>query len=113
MAQLVERPTRAKRNTDAGSSPQCGKFIFIFIFVLFPQESTFSVVSLTVSVPPPCAIARINICVYVQRPKHWPTYKCLDTRKYCTLIGMRSAVLALVTAAGLPSEPTHISLKGQ
>ena len=41
----------------------------------FLPKSPFSADSLTVSIQPACAIARI---------KYWQLYYCLDTRKYCT-----------------------------
>ena len=43
----------------------------------FLTQLTFSADSLTVSVQPPCAITRINICAYVKCPKQWYAYQRL------------------------------------
>ena len=80
----------AKHNTDAGSSPRCGKGFFF----LFLPESAFNADYLTVSVQPPCAIACINNCVHLKNPKHRQPYHCLDTWILHALIGMGSAALA-------------------
>ena len=69
--------TKTRRNTNVSSSPRYSKGFF-------PQESSFSADSLTVSAQPHCAIAYINISVHVKSPKHRQPYHCLDTRKYCT-----------------------------
>ena len=67
-------------------SPQRGKGLF-FLSQLPVQPL------LTVSVQPPCAIARINICAHVKNPKHWQPYHCLDLGKCCTLVGIGSTAL--------------------
>ena len=63
---------------------------------LFVPESASSADSLTVSVQPPCAIARINMCVNVKNPKHWQPYQYsdTDTKILHSLVGMGSAAFA-------------------
>ena len=58
-----ESDCKAMSNTDAGSSPRCGKGFY--------SQSTSSADSLTVPVQPPCAVACINICADIKNPKHW------------------------------------------
>ena len=67
IARLLERPTEdgsAVMLTRVGRVPAA--------------ESTFSADSLTVSVQPQCAIARITICTRVKSPKHWQPHHCVD-----------------------------------
>ena len=68
----VGRPSdwKTRRNTDAGLSPLCGQGFFLL-------ELTSCADSLTVSVQPPCAIARSSICAHVKNPKLWQPYHCL------------------------------------
>ena len=105
IAQLAERPTgKPKCNTDAGSSPRCGKGFF--------SQSTFSADPITVSVQPPCAIACINSCAHVKNPKHrQPLPLLVYTKILHTLIGMGSA--ALVAALPYPCKAIRISRKGK
>ena len=84
----------ARRNTDAGSSSRCGK--------AFSSLSTFSADDLAMSLLPPCAIACINSSAHVKNLKYWQPYQCLDTRKYCTLIGMGSAALETAVDPNVP-----------
>ena len=67
---------QARRSTDAGSRPWCGKGFF--------SQSTLSTGSLMVSVHPLRAIVCINIGAPVKSPKRWQPYHCSDTWKYCT-----------------------------
>ena len=78
IVQLVERPPeKARRNTDASSSPRCGKGFF--------SQSQLPVQTLLrCPYSPLCAIAFIDFCAHVKNPKAWQPYHCLDTRKYCT-----------------------------
>ena len=47
--------------------------------VWFVSQSPFNADSLTVFAQPPCAIACINICEHVQKPKHWQPYSSVWT----------------------------------
>ena len=104
---------KARRNTDAGSSPRCGKGFF--------SQSQLPVKTLLrCPYSPPCAVACTNICAHVKNLKHWQSYHCLDTRMWegtsrskilHTLVGMGSAALA--TAVPYPGMATSVSCKGQ
>ena len=79
--------SKARRNTDAGSSPRCGKGFF-----------SFSADSLTLSVQSPCAVTYISIWAHA---KHWQPYPGLATRQYCSLgqdwvaLGARQTLAAI------------------
>ena len=98
LAQLVECDWKARYSTDTYLNPRWGKWFFF--------QSTFGADSLMVSTQPLCPIACINISAHIKNPKHRQPYHCLDTWKYCTLIGMGSAALA--TAVPYPGKVTQI-----
>ena len=68
---------KARRSSDAGSSPWCRKDSV-------SPLSADSADSLMVPLQPPCAIACINISAHVNNPEHCQPYHCLDIRKYWT-----------------------------
>ena len=95
---------KARRSTDAGSSPRWGQRFF--------SQSQLPVQTLTVPVQPPCAIACINICTLVKNSTHWQPYHCFGHTKILhTLAEIGSAV----RAAAVPylGKATRISRNGQ
>ena len=83
IAQLVERSgEKPRRNTDAGSSPRCGKGCF--------SQSQLPVQTLLRC---PCAIACINICPHVNNCSHTIVWT-QDNTAHTDRIGMGSAALA-------------------
>ena len=79
IAQLVERQT-----DKAGAILIWGGFESPVRQGMFLPQSASSADFLTLSVPPPCAIACIYTCAVVKNPKHWQPYRYLDTGKYHT-----------------------------
>ena len=78
---------RARRKTDAGSSPRCGKGCF--------SQSQLSVQTLLRCPYSPRVQSHASTSVRTLKiPKRWQPCHCLDTRKYSTLIELDSAALA-------------------
>ena len=76
------------------------------------QLSMQTLFSITVSVQAPCAIACINSCAHVKKPKHrQPLPLLVYTNVLHTLVGMGSA--ALVAALPYPCKAIRISRKGK
>ena len=98
LAQMVECDWKARYSTDAYLNPRCGKGFFFS--QLLVQTLLWCPHSL-------CVLLHASISVLTLKiPKHRQPYHCLDTWKYCTLIGIGSAALA--TAVPYPGKVTHI-----